>query len=413
YMAAVLSRNRSDITKLTGFMDECKAMKIPVKGPDVNESFNDFGVNKQGDIRFGLAAIKGVGDNVVSAIIRTRQEGGRFESPYDFVERVPANVMNRRVFESLVLAGAFDWYTDLRREDYFVTNNRDESFVEELLRFGAALQRAADEAQNSLFGDMMDEMNREARPHPARPAERWPDTVRLDKEKELVGMYLSAHPLDNYYMEVKYGMTAIQDLLDMEPEDGKEVTFGGLVSKFEKKQSRNGNEYARMTIEDYSGTYDVVLFGQKCYDYSKYGDVGTPVMVTGRFEKRFNRMNNSEEISFTTGLISLLADVKGKLVTGVTIDLSPEDIKSDLPSLLSEHAASSTEARGSMSFRVYDPVAMRYLKLTSSLGFPLDRNLVDLLTDLDIAHTFEVNHSVKPKLEPPQRRFGAPRAKTA
>ena len=133
-------------------MDECKAMKIPVKGPDVNESFNDFGVNSQGDIRFGLAAIKGVGDNVVAAIIQTRDEGGRFTSPYDFVERVPYRLINRRVFDSLVLAGAFDWYTDIKREDYFEKNNRDESFSDQLLRYGQMYQNARMEASASLFG---------------------------------------------------------------------------------------------------------------------------------------------------------------------------------------------------------------------------------------------------------------------
>ena len=142
YMAAVLSRNKSDINKLTFFMDECKSMRIEIKGPDVNESFNDFGVNKAGAIRYGLAAIKGVGDNVVASIIKAREEGGPFQSIYDFVERVPSQTINRKVMESLALTGAFDCFAEAKREDYFEKNSREESLADQLLRYGALYQKA-------------------------------------------------------------------------------------------------------------------------------------------------------------------------------------------------------------------------------------------------------------------------------
>ncbi|MDE6321135.1 MAG: DNA polymerase III subunit alpha, partial [Muribaculaceae bacterium] len=198
YMAAVLSRNINDITKITGFMDECKSMRIPIKGPDVNESFSKFGVDSHGNIRFGLSAIKGVGENVVSGIIGERNKGGKFESIYDFVERVPQSVLNRRLLESLALAGAFDCFEGVKREDFFEKNHRDETFADELIRYGQLFQQAAQRQEASLFGDDDVSMNKAGRPQ-VRPALEWVNAVKLEKERELVGMYLSAHPLDPYY----------------------------------------------------------------------------------------------------------------------------------------------------------------------------------------------------------------------
>ena len=384
YMAAVLSRNRSDITKLTVFMDECKAMRIPVKGPDVNESFNDFGVNKEGAIRFGLAAIKGVGDNVVAAIIQARNEGGRFESPYDFVERVPSGVINRRTFDSLVLAGAFDWYTDIKREDYFEKNNRDESFSEQLLRYGQQFQNAAMEQTASLFGDMDAELNTAGRPQ-VKSAVPWVDAEKLEKERELVGMYLSAHPLDPYYMELNYAMTSIKDFTEMSPEEmeGNEVTFGGMVTKFESRAARNGGNFGILAMEDYSGSTDFRLFGQKYIDFANYGRPGTPILVTGRFERRFRG-----DVNFEVQRIRLLNDVKGNLITGITIELNPDEATSNLCSLLMEQLSSTGSGKGHLNFRFFDPSANRWVKLTSAYQIPLNRNLIRILDSLELKYTF-------------------------
>ena len=384
YMAAVLSRNRSDITKLTNFMDECKAMKIPVKGPDVNESFNDFGVNSNGDIRFGLAAVKGVGDNVVAAIIKTRNEGGRFESPYDFVERVPSSVINRRTFDNLVLAGAFDWYTEIKREDYFEKNNRDETFSEQLLRYGNSYQNASRDQSASLFGDMDAELNTAGRPQ-VRSAVPWVDAVKLEKERELVGMYLSAHPLDPYYMELNYGMTSIKQFNETAPEDGRELSFGGMVTKFESRPSRRGGNFGIMAMEDYTGTCELRLFGQKYIDFANYGKPGTPIIVSGRFERRYNG-----EISFEVLRIRLLNDVKGNLIRGVTIELEPQDINSNFGELMKEHLTSSGSNKGFLNIRIFDQAANRWIKMTSGYQVPLDRELAKMLESLDIKFDFNV-----------------------
>jgi DNA polymerase-3 subunit alpha len=386
YMAAVLSRNRSDITKLTNFMDECKAMKIPVKGPDVNESFNDFGVNSNGDIRFGLAAIKGVGDNVVAAIIQTRNEGGKFTSPYDFVERVPSRFINRRVFDSLVLAGAFDWYPDIKREDYFEKNNRDESFSDQLLRYGQLFQNAQQEANNSLFGDMVEDMNTAGRPE-VKHAVPWVDAVKLEKERELVGMYLSAHPLDPYYMELNHGLRTIKDYTAAIPEEGKEIIFGGMVTKYFEAPTKNGGNYAKITLEDYTGSTEVRLFGQKYIDFSKYGKEGTPIMVTVTAERRFK--NNP--VQFEVTRIQLLNDVKGRLISGVTLSIARDELKPAVTDLLKEqfNSPNTDAAKGILNLRIYDPDANRWLRMTSSRRIPLDRKLVNILDSLPVEYKFE------------------------
>jgi DNA polymerase-3 subunit alpha len=387
YMAAVLSRNRSDITKLTNFMDECKAMKIPVKGPDVNESFTDFGVNANGDIRFGLAAIKGVGDNVVSAIIQTRDEGGKFTSPYDFVERVPSRLINRRVFDSLVLAGAFDWYPEIKREDYFEKNNRDESFSDQLLRYGQMYQEAKMDASASLFGDMAEEMNTAGRPE-VKSAVPWVDAVRLEKERELVGMYLSAHPLDPYYMELNHGLSTIKEFLEMPIEEGREIQFGGMVTNYVERPTKKGGNFAVITLEDYTGSTEIRLFGQKYIDFSKYGREGTPIAVTMKVEKRFQNSELRQEVV----RIQLLNDVKGQLIKGVTLSVTRDELKPSMASLLKEHMASNNPdaSKGTLSFRIYDPDAKRFLRMTSKKRIPLDRKLENILESLPlIKYEFE------------------------
>lgn len=382
YMAAVLSRNRNDITKLTGFMDECKSMRIQVKGPDVNESYSTFGVNKQGDIRFGLAAIKGVGENVAADIIRARDEGGVFESIYDFVERVPLASLNRRTFESLALAGAFDCFKDVKREDFFGRNNRDEVFSELLLKYGQSFQNASNDSQGSLFGD--DDLSINTAGRPEKPNEpEWNQTTRLDKERELVGMYLSAHPLDPYYMELNYGCTPISVYNSEQKEEGREVTIGGMVTRFETKPARNGGNYGRMTIEDFSGSTEIMLFGRDYINFANYGRPGTPVLIKGTYGLSFKG-----EVRFTIGSMSLLEDLRGKMLSGVRIKASVGDLNETLIQVLQDLQSVADGHRGSVTFDVYDPEFNRTIKLNSSIRLPLNRHLVRTLNEQELEYDF-------------------------
>lgn len=389
YMAAVLSRNLNDITKLTAFMEECKSMKIAVKGPDVNESFSKFGVNKKGDIRFGLSAIKGIGPNVVDEIIKARNDGrGPFKDIYDFVERVPSSAINRRIMDNLAVSGAFDCFQELQREDYLDLNPKGESFSELLLRYGAQFQQAQMRQETSLFS--FDELTVDTNSRPSlRHAIPWLPEVKYSREKELVGMYLSGHPLDPYYMEIKYGLdTTIAGIEDIRPVDGVRFSFGAMVSSFETKQARNGGTFGVIKFEDYSDTTEMRLFGKQLLELGKYGVPGTAVKVTCAFRKRYN----SDEISLNIENMELLEDLKDTLVRGITIKASIEQINDSLKELLLEHRQSSTRSMGSLSLRVYDASINRSVLMHSGMRLPVNRKLLNMLDDMELEYSVEKNN---------------------
>ncbi|MDE7028330.1 MAG: DNA polymerase III subunit alpha, partial [Duncaniella freteri] len=343
YMAAILTRNRSDINKLTGFMDECKRMHIKVLGPDVNESFMEFGVNSQGDVRFGLAAIKGVGEGVVKAIIEERDANGPYESPYDFVERVPSGAINRRIFENLVNAGAFDSFTEMKREDYFGENAKGEAFSEVLVRYGQAFHNDKLSSAMSLFGDDAD-MATAGRP-PFVPAPEMPMATKLEKERELVGMYLSAHPLDPYYMELNHGTgCTIKEFSDRTPVEGADVKLGGMVVDFQTRQGQRG-PFGILKIEDFTGSVEFMLFGQTYIDFHNYGIPGTPILIAGQYQRRFA----NSDLRFNIMNIQLLETVKGKLVKNITIELDVSKMNKFLMTLIDEKVKGDGNPEGELA----------------------------------------------------------------
>ena len=384
YMAAILTRNRSDINKLTGFMDECKRMKISVLGPDINESFMEFGVNHHGDIRFGLAAIKGVGENVVKAIINERKENGPYESIYDFVERVPSSTINRRVFENLVYAGAFDSFDGVKREDFFYENPNGQVFTEVLVRYGQAFQNDRNNSAMSLFGDDS-EMSTAGRP-PIVPQSEWAAAVKLERERELVGMYLSAHPLDPFYMELNYGTSCtVKGYNEFSPVEGVDLTFGGMVVEFQSRPSKRGGQFGILKIEDYTGSAEFMLFEENYIKFHNYGVPGTPILISGRYERRFA----NSDLRFNIHNITLLNNVKGQLVRSITIDLPSEKVTQHIKELIEDEIRSDANAKGELSFRIFDPTINRSLHLSSTRRIPISRKLVETLTEEDIS--FSIN----------------------
>ncbi len=383
YMAAILTRNRSDITKLTGFMDECKRMKIKVLGPDINESFMEFGVNSHGDIRFGLAAIKGVGESVVKAIIDERTANGPFESVYDLVERVPAGSINRRTLENLVNAGALDSFKDMKREDFFYENARGETFAESVVRYGQAFQNDRMSSAMSLFGDDA-EMSTAGRP-PVTPAPDGIPAQRLEKERELVGMYLSAHPLDPYYMDLNYGTRTIKGFNEAEPVEGADITLGGMVVDFQQRQGKKGM-FGILKIEDYTGSVEFMMFGQTFIDFRNFGIPGTPILITGQYQRRFA----DSDLRFNIKNIKLLDEVKGSLVHSITIELDTPRLTRQLKDILEEEMTSGGGREGGeLAFRLFDPGINRSLKLHSSRRVPITRRLIDALNDEN--YSFSIN----------------------
>jgi DNA polymerase-3 subunit alpha len=385
YMAAVLSRNLSDIAKLTGFMDECKAMKISVKGPDVNESFSTFSVTKNGDIRFGLSAIKGIGANVVKDIIEARDEGGPFKDIYDFVERVPAGVINRRVFENLALAGAFDCFENIKREDLVEEiGSTGVLMSDKLLNYGKQYQNSHKEQEASLFGFDDEVINAGSRP-PIEPAMRWADIVRLDKERDLVGMYLSAHPLDKYFMELTYGADlTLKEFNELSPVEGMEVSFGGMVIAAEDRLTSNGNKMKKFKIEDFTATTELVMFGRQMLELGNYCAEGTAIMVSGKFAR-----SRTGDVRFNINNIKLLDDLKDNVISGITIQAATDQLDNLLESVLNENINVEGTTNGLLNFRIFDSATNRVLPMTSDYRIHVDRKLLDTLSNMDIEYKVE------------------------
>lgn len=379
YMAAVLSRNLTDITKLTSFMDECKSMGIKVLGPDINESYGTFSVNRNGDIRFGLSAIKGIGANVVRDIVAERDRNGAFKDIYDFVERVPPGTVNRRAFENLAMAGAFDCFSGIKREDLVETSPRGDVASEMLVRYGTQYQNARQSNQNSLFGDFEEEIATIGRPL-ITPAVAWSNIQRLDRERELVGMYLSAHPLDPYYMELTYGTShTIKDLEEASPVDGQEVSFGGIVVAYTKKILQSGTAMGSFKIEDFTGSTEIVAFGRHLLDIEKFGQPGLPVLV-----KAVYRTDRNGNLRRNIQSMQLLEDVRGQLLRGINITVPVTRLEGEFQSVFAQITSPEQDSiTGNVELKVADPETNRAVTLVTPRRIIMNRQTMDALSQLD------------------------------
>ena len=387
YMAAVLSRNLNDVTKLSKFMDECKAMGISVLGPDINESFKNFSANKKGDIRFGLGGIKGLGGNAVDAIIDERKHGA-FTNIHDLVERVNLTACNRKAIESLALAGAFDCFDDIQRESFFEKNNRDETFSDILVRYGQQYQQDKASQANSLFGDLGDSFT--AKP-PIPKAERWPDIERLSRERELVGMYLSAHPLDRFFMEIKFGCNATLRMMKEMKEGNnatldKEFTFGGIVVDYNERPSKKGGNYGIIKIEDYEDSYEIALFDKNYIDFRNYGIKGLAIVVKARYQR--NRYN-PEKVHFDIISIQQLETMRGKMIDNIRVSLKATDLTAS--SILKDQlAVNDSENKCSLLVRVIDAENNRYVDMRSRHKIPITRRFINTLEEMEIDYSVNV-----------------------
>ena len=381
YMAAVLSRNLNDITKMTKFMDECKAMKVKVKGPDVNESRAKFSVNKAGEIRFGLAGIKGVGLNAVQAILDERDARGEYKSIFDLVERINLSMCNRKVLDNLALSGAFDCFEGVRRED-FKADDFNPSFSEALIRYGQMYQMSKATQESSLFGEA--ETIDTAKPEmPGRPL--WPDIERLNYEKDLVGMYLSAHPLDKYYLELTFGCSVrAKDFGTEDKTSEKEYTIGGLVVEAKSLTSRTGSQFGIIKIEDYTGSAEIRLFGQDYINYNKYGIKGNAIIVTYTYKKgKYN-----DKVYMTISGIQSLEEVQGTAISGITLDVAEKDLEGQaFMTLLDENIVNDGECAKPFSINLMNEKRSLPFTMISGRRLNLTKNLILQLEDLGIKYT--------------------------
>ena len=316
FMTAVLNHNKSDTSKLNFFLRECKRMKLSVYGPDINASGINFTVNQKGEIRFGLSALKGLGLGPAEEIITERNEGP-FENIFDLVKRVNLRVLNKKSLESLAYGGALD-SLNLNRSQYFMPSDHYETFLEHLLKFGNAYQSQKDSSQASLFGDMTDQMLTE----PTIPeGEDWIKTYRLEKEKEVTGIYISGHPLDDYKMELENYVNCTLD--QAQHSNGSVVKMAGIIAKVHHGISqKNGLGYARLTLQDYSSSFELGVFNE---DYERFKELlteGQVIYVVGKYQTyRFN-----DRMFFKLQDIRLLASVSQDLTRSLTIRVPIENI---------------------------------------------------------------------------------------
>lgn len=326
YMAAVLN-NQSSIEKIKFYMEECQRMGLRVLGPDVNESLKGFSVNKEGIIRFGLNAIKGVGEAAVEDIISEREQNGTYLSVYDFMQRINQRTVNKRTLENLVLAGALDCFTELHRAHYFFMPPTDPvSGIERLIRFGNLCQASKAQVSNSLFGDM----SMPAIKHPVIPdCDPWTLPELLEKEKEVIGIYLSAHPLDGYRFEMEhYGFVPITEI---EKHPDKVIRVAGYVTDAQHATTKKGSRFGKCILNDYSGNIELLFWEKNYVNYNAYIDNGQLLVIQGCYApKRFK----PETYEFQIQKVMLLDEVKKTLTQKLFIQLPLHKLDNNFVDLL-------------------------------------------------------------------------------
>ncbi len=385
FMAAIMTRRRDQITEITKLMDECKQMKIDVLGPDVNESYEKFGVNHHGEIRFGLGAIKGMGDSAALAIIDEREKNGPYKDIYDFAQRVSFASVNRKAFESLALSGGFDSF-GIRREDYFAVNGKGETFLDTLVRYGQLYQQEKAEMQNSLFGAFGDGVEI-AQPQPPKTDVRWSDIERLNKERDLVGIYLSAHPLDEYKIILdNLCNTRCTELADRGKalQDREDITLGGIVTGLQTRFSAKSNKpWGIVTLEDFEGSGELTLFGDDWLALNGKFIEGAAVYVTGKMQARYR---DSDQKELKVANVELLQTVKERAVDRITISLvtDPEKFDERIVAELSE-LISESPGKTKLFFQLRDPQGKHHVLLRSK-GHDVDvrHTLIDFIESHDM-----------------------------
>ena len=321
YMAALMTRRFSDIGEITKLMEECQKMKISTLGPDVNESYIEFGVNQKGEIRFGLSAIKGIGGAAAKAIVEERKANGPFKDIYNFVERVSMNALNRKSMECLAVSGALDCF-GFDRELYLAPCNERATFMEGLLRYGMNVQQDKHESENSLFNDI----GGMEIPQPAPPAkyEKWSNITKLEKERELVGIYISGHPLDPYAVIMEQLCnTTFPQLSNPALLKGKPLVLGGMVTGLREGTTKTGKPFGIVQFEDFTGAGEIAFFGTNWAQWQNYLKIGYAVLIhAGVASRRFN----PNQCDVVVKNIEFLADVKTSGIAELNINVTATTI---------------------------------------------------------------------------------------
>lgn len=375
YMASVLTHNLSNIDKITFFMEEARRMNLNVLGPDVNESLYDFAVNKKGQIRFGLGAIKGVGENAVLALIEERDQSGPFTDIFDLAKRVNNKATNKKCLESLALSGALDCFEGVHRAQYFAADRKDPlNGIERAIRFGNAISSQQNSMQNSLFGD-------NSQDHITTPqlaeCEPWNALEQLRREKEVIGFYVSGHPLDEYEFEISnFCSHSISSLNDLSRLNGKEITIAGILTEVNERMTKTGKPFGSFTLEDFSGSMSMMLFGE---DYGKMRDFLVKesfVYIRARVQARFN---SSDQLEVRPMSMQFLSDVSDKQARSLTLKLPLQALNEDFMDKIGD-VLNNSPGNCVVKFNIVDTASNMAVDLPSKkMKIRINKGLIDSL----------------------------------
>ena len=355
-----MSRNKDNITEINKLMDESKTMGIQTLPPDINESRLNFSVNSRNDIRFGLGAIKGVGRAAVEALVKERDKNGPFKDCYNVVERLDLTSCNRRTLENLILAGAFDGF-EVRREQYFEKNNKGEAFLEQLVSYGQTYQQDECNNSNTLFGNM--EAFEITKPFIPAFQNAWTRLELLNKERELIGIYLSSHPLDSYVVVLKNLCNLHLDQFnDLSGLVGKDLVLGGIVIGVRTGITKKNKPFGIVKMEDYSGQGELALFGKDWSSFQNYFNEGNALYITGSVQ---TPPWDPSRFEFKIGGVEFLADVKEKDISKLTISAKVNDLDdmtcNDLLKCLQSH-----QGKSALFIKLYDESSQGVINLKAS-----------------------------------------------
>lgn len=377
FMAALLSRNLSDIKKISFFMDECKRMGAPVKGPDVNKSRHRFSVDSEQNIRFGLGGIKGLGENAVQAILEERNAHGDFKDIFDFVERVNLQTVNKKNIECLALAGALDSIASFHRSQFFAQDSKGASFIESLIRYGSLVQAERAQKQNSLFGDMMSGVMVQKPEIPS--AETWGKLEMLEREREVVGIYLSSHPLDDYRILIeKYCSNAVSDLSDLMALRDRDFSVAGMVTSAQYLTTKTGKPYGRFTVEDFSGSYTFTLWSKDWETFHSFCFEQNSILIKGRVQPSRFRQG---EMEIVIKSMKSLAEVMESDIRELVVTVPVKELSTGFITDLSSTAAMAA-GPVSLLFHIFDPeTGVRVALRTRAPKIELSAKVTGLLDD--------------------------------
>ena len=371
YMAAVLSRNLSNIKEITIFMDECKRMGLPVLGPDINESNLKFNVNKNQDLRFGLGAIKGVGEKAAISIIEERNNNGNYNDIYNLVERVNLHSVNKTTVESLTMAGAFDNFNNIKRSPFFAKDKNDISFIEAVIKYGNKIQDEKYASPTLFEGTNNIEVSKPKIPE----CEEWTTLEKLNKEKDLIGIYLSAHPLDDYRFEINnLCNTTLSEFNDMKKLNKKEIIVAGIVTDAQHKTTKTGNPYGTLTIEDFTDSYKLFFFSKDYLNLKNYFTPGYSLLLKGKIQPKYN----SDELEFKVNSINILSEIR-KEIKSISLKIPLAGLTEEFGNELFK-LADSNKGKTLLKFQIYDTVENVNIEMFSRTHhINLSDNFIDYL----------------------------------